>query len=1149
MSKAQIRVGKRFQRSINLEADFRESSAIRGFVVSPLAWETLCRIVHGLASPNGNQAWALVGPYGSGKSSFAAFLVNAIGTEHRRAAQRKIKDSWEDEAKDFGRTLKGIGEGLIPVPIVGERAPLALMIVRGLERAMNEHWSSRGRRPAFFKDMRGILADLERERPVADSAIVELILSVAAAIQRATPKGDGLALILDEFGKTLEWSAQHPEQTDLYLLQLLAEAANRDESARFLIITIQHQGIEAYADRLSVQQQREWEKVGGRFESVPYLESPRHLTKLVAEAIEQTVELDHLRSYKSHAKAVRALERASSGDLPVDDLGQCYPLHPAAALTLGPIFRLDLGQNERSLFSFLSSREPLGFQEYLTQWHGDPEGTSLFGLGNLYDYVLANTRALLSTGPDSRIWRTAEEAIHRLPKDAGEEEEQIIKAVALLTLVGPTVGLSANEGTLAVCLGLSKKKAANAIKKLEDSSVLLFRQFKASYQLWDGSDLDVGSLLEEGRIRVAERGDLAAQISAVHSLAPFLAARNYLETGTLRTFECRFVSANDHVSLQHYSGNADGLIAIVLPEQNALTQEALEGTQTPGKPLLSLHLVQDSPLTDSIVEFLAAREALSSTSELENDPIARRALEDFRLSAWDRLQEQLTRAFHGKAKGVWHQNGMPEKKVSNLSELATKALQDSYKQTPEIHNELLNRAHLSSAAAAARRELLERLLSSSGKVHLGIEGFPPELSMYLSVIEKTKMHRPNYIDGAHPGLARPPKSSALRGIWNHLDKIFKNKKSERIALSEIYAEFSEPPFGVRQGILPVILFCYLLVNQDTAFLYEDGSFVPAIEKDHIQRFLSRPHTFQVQKLAMNKKDQAALAATAKALGIQSDKPRLLETVKALIQSAGDLSAFARQTQRITREARNLRAALFSARDPISLIRNEIPSAFGLEGSPKGIETELVRRLKKGLRELRLADAKLVKEIHQSLLQAFGRGSLGAVSFSQLRDRANAIDLEAFPVQPLSRIVVTFSMLSEKPTDEWFRQVGLALVGKPVLQWRDEDLPIFRSVLFDAARQFAAAEAGSTDLAKHKAEGSGEIQLTSIAWLTNEGSYDTAVAHITPALQDRVSEAMPALRATAAKYSIDLRELLAAALVADSPTPQNLEDSKTLQLEV
>ena len=1142
-----IQVRKRFQRAVNLTADFHTDSAVRDFIVSPLAWETTCRFANGAAT--GNRAWALIGPYGSGKSSFASFFANLISPSGRNSAMRRIRETWANDAPALKKTLRGTGEGYIPVPMVGQRAPLAQIILQGIETALTAHWDGPGRSPAIIERLRGTLNDFESERPVSDTEIVDLVCDSAKSVATAKHKGTGICLILDEFGKALEWAAQHPSRTDLYLLQLLAEAANRENEGRFMLITIQHQSMEAYADRLSVQQRREWEKVAGRFETVPYLESPRHLVGLVAEAIEASGPVKQLSNWKEHNAAVKAIAKLAKGNIPVAALRKSYPLHPTVALVLGPLFRLDLGQNERSLFSFLSSREPGAFQQYLQKWQQDPEVASLFGLPELYDYVVANTRALISTSPEARIWGTAEEALRRLPKDAGKLDEDVIKVVAILSLIGNTVGLAASKDNLINSLEGAKGKIEAGIRSLTSSSILIYRRFKKSYQLWDGSDLNVGELLSKGRDAVFERGDLAGQIEEVLTLPPYLAARHYLESGTLRSYECRFVSSRSPGDLNSYQGHADGLIGIVLPEKSWTSESTPSDTEHSGKPVLSLRLSAETPLVETLLDFLGAREALKATSELENDPIARRALTELKLAANDRLQEQLTHAFHGRLEGSWLCNDEQVAEGGSLSDLATRTFNDAYAAAPCVHNELLNRGVLSSAAAAARRELLERMLLNADEENLGIEGHPPELSMYLSVLNATRLHR------SFKGqlqIATPTPTSVFREIWSSFDQLFRESQSDRLTLKGVYEHFRKPPFGVREGLLPVILFSYLLVNKETAFLYEDGTFIPAIEKDHVQRFLSRPQTFEVQKLALSAPAKAAMNEARKALDGEASEGELLPTVKGLIEAASGLSSFARQTQRISPEARKLRAALFSARDPIHLLCEGIPEALEIGTGTKSLKTDLASKLRGALDELKASEQSLVDEIKSMLLHAFGRGTVSSVDFVSLRQRAESINLEAFQVQPLARVVLVFSSLEgKKPNAEWLKQFGLALVGKPVPQWRDEDIPIFRSVLFEAARQFAAAEAGSTDLnATPLQNGSRQSErLTSIAWLTSDGGYDTAVARVTTEFHSKLDRLLPKLRKMAVANDVDLRTLLAAALVeeAGSRQPQSVDEAFALEV--
>ena len=77
--------------------------------------------------------------------------------------------------------------------------------------------------------------------------------------------------------------------------------------------------------------------------------------------------------------------------------------------------------------------------------------------------------------------------------------------------------------------------------------------------------------------------------------------------------------------------------------------------------------------------------------------------------------------------------------ISFLSELSD----DLYEKAPTVHNELVNRRILSSAAAAARMRLIERMLTHSDLALLGMDPTkkPPEMSIYLSVLAQSKIHR------------------------------------------------------------------------------------------------------------------------------------------------------------------------------------------------------------------------------------------------------------------------------------------------------------------------------------------------------------------------------------------------------------------------
>src|SRR5207244_9930302 len=99
-----------------------------------------------------------------------------------------------------------------------------------------------------------------------------------------------------------------------------------------------------------------------------------------------------------------------------------------------------------------------------------------------------------------------------------------------------------------------------------------------------------------------------------------------------------------------------------------------------------------------------------------------------------------------------------------LMETLSALFDEHYSQAPSIRNELLNRRELSSAAAKARRNLLEAMIVHRGEPRLGLTAYPPEVSMYRSVLEEPGLHRK--VDGKW-GFVTP--EGAMRSLWTAVE--------------------------------------------------------------------------------------------------------------------------------------------------------------------------------------------------------------------------------------------------------------------------------------------------------------------------------------------------------------------------------------------
>ena len=237
--------------------------------------------------------------------------------------------------------LPPLPKGWQVIPVVGRRDHPAQVIGEAIENA-----------------------GLGTKGQTAEWTDTRIVSVLADAAHRDPCSNGGLILFIDEMGKFLESAAG--QGSDIYLFQQLAEAASRSHQ-RLLIIGVLHQAFEEYANRLSREMRDEWSKIQGRFIDLAVNTAGEEQIELLSRAIESNHHLsepDELAA--AVAEEVRRQRPAASKYLGTT-LEACWPLHPVVACLLGPISRRRFGQNQRSIFGFLNSIEPYGFQDFLRQ--------------------------------------------------------------------------------------------------------------------------------------------------------------------------------------------------------------------------------------------------------------------------------------------------------------------------------------------------------------------------------------------------------------------------------------------------------------------------------------------------------------------------------------------------------------------------------------------------------------------------------------------------------------------------------------------------------------------------------------------------------------------------------------------------------------
>src|SRR5260370_32075486 len=567
-----VKLAPRFTRAVNLERDATVPAAVDGYIVTTTAQEVLSRFIRALADPSGHRAWTVTGPYGSGKSAFALFLANLLGPSDSSgcALARSILKSQSDrlylELFDRRRKITLPRRRFCPVLINGSQEPLVGALLRACVRDVRRYFS-RGRPIAALKDLERLYVQFQKGRSVASSEAVAQIAEVALHLQQSGGS-QGILLIVDELGNVMEFAVGEPDRGDVYVLQQLAEATAQFKSPGVSLGTILHRAFERYAVGLRPTVREEWSKVQGRFEDIAFQEPPDQLIDILAHAIQHE---EHPLSDVLERRARKLGQRAfqlglaprslARGDF-VKALVHCSPLHPIAVLALISLCR-KLGQNQRSLFAFLVSREPHGFSSFLHQ-EVNEAGLSFYGLANLYDYAAHALGSGLAIGEGATRWAEVQSALDRCAS-LSPTENQLVKAVGTLAAIGAYGNFKPSRDVIEFAFGWDRSGTRKVCAGLLQRSVIIHRKHNDSLAFWEGSDVDIDALIQEAKLRLSEGTTLARRLAGRSMARALVAKRHSFQTGTLRYFSVRLCSLSEISQSIETDGVADAPLIFCLP--------------------------------------------------------------------------------------------------------------------------------------------------------------------------------------------------------------------------------------------------------------------------------------------------------------------------------------------------------------------------------------------------------------------------------------------------------------------------------------------------------------------------------------------------------------------------------------------------------
>jgi hypothetical protein len=1055
-----------FLRSINLIYDAESPERIAHFFPTSKS-VALIRAILGLED---DRAFFAVAPYGSGKSLSAAYALNLI--ENRKESRTVLHvlnerlASVDEELAEYaqGRVQKELG-GLV-LPLLGHVPSLPAALKQAAFAAMKRVKLGREARSLYKNSI---------------TTMDEAISLLHWLQEKVREKGyNRIAILWDEFGRHVDSLVADGKATELVDIQSLAEFAARAKNPSITLNLFLHQGLMHYAADVPQIVRKEWTKIEGRFRNIQYIDDSKEIYSLIAQIISSLQPNTSIsdRDYRYWAKKLLELGRfrGFETDELTELLQKAHPLEPLT-LELLPRIAGRVAQNERTLFGFLYHNS---LDRGITP-------------ADLYDYFSEAMRADTGVGGTYRHWLETESALAKI----GDESMQrkALKTTCLLGLGASGERARAGHSLLVMAVAGYEHKweeATEAVDWLIDQKLLLHRRHSDTVSVWHGTDADLRGKLEDEKESKRVQFDLQKFLN--EELPPpawrpveynddYRIRRYFIgEYHTLKSIEPYI---QEEISQDALPLDIDGKVLYILVESSKELAEAEAILkQSPTNPRLVFALPSESlQLTEAALEVWCLAHMQHDNELVGSDPLVLPELRQMSDDARTHLRKMAHRLlFPGHDGPRWFHQGqhMDVASLKKLRKYLSSIMRQIYPYTPCVNNELIVRKKPSRVIVNARKKLTMGILERSGQPDLGMQGTTPDASMFRTVLNHTGLYRTNEQTPRH---AYPDEldDQGLRRVWSEFKSFFTEPAELPKSFERLFNTIKSPPYGVRNGLIPIFLASAFKTFPSAISLLKDGSYVEDILPSEIENIFQRPQSYSLYVLGIDEPKVEYLLQFYKIFTDQQadDGDRDDDLIRACYEAfqawKSELPTAAFYSKRLSDEARGLQKAMQAKKqDPVQILFSDIPNIFAVDESSLKETLSDLQRTKEELEGVHVYLGRMAVDAIRKII-APGRGhEADLIQLSQ--NWAKSIPhfvLAEIQDATIKALIIQMgrSYKSENILINAFSQI---LLGKPLKRWDDSTVYHFAKEFERSARKVEETMLEAADKIPQNSEAANKI---------------------------------------------------------------------------
>ncbi len=870
-----VSTDRRFQSSVNLMLDINDENKIEGYIPTRSSLGVLNKYLSDIACSDYGNATVLIGPYGKGKSHLILVWLSLLSGKKSEIKEKLISKIREVDSAT-GKLAEYVYQNdkkFLPVLLSNTDMSLnqAFLISlyeslqkAGLSNVVPDSYYSEAvktiniwnkRFPGTYKQLeeklynksktinefieslkdydkeslnffRSIYPDLtagNRFEPILQQDSLKVYQSISKELKE-NYGFDGLILVFDEFSKYIEGHGKESFASDMRVLQEMCElsAGSRDASGKIQLVLIAHKSIKEYGTRLSSTVRKEYEGVEGRLNERLFVISSQNNYELIKNTINKTSEVENIFESKifkdicsknAKLQAFRGLFDNDNDFVNIIAKG-CFPLLPLSTyLLLGISERV--AQNERTIFTFLCYDE-YGSLTNIIDKH--KKGESLFVASDaVYDYFAILFKENVTDAFIHNEWLKADYALS-IAESA--DEKKVIKAIALIQMIGKPEELLSDENTIKLATGVLEDNIRQVLENLEKKQLIVYRKRTSQYVFRHNVGIDLDKEIRNRIAGLQNKYSISEVIAEIAEMDYLLPRRHNQTFKMTRFFKYIYLTEDEFLSIPSFdvilSGNnfADGCIICVLFQNYDKKDACLKKMKSSTDFRVVMVMPKDSIEIENLIQkYVVVKRLLSSNDFLLQHQVLKQELLLLQEDVVYEINESLEKVTSLKDdKSIIYHAGSIVTDLSSIhdfNEFLSRICDEYYNDTPIINHELVNIRKVTGQYLKARNAVITSLLNGES-LDKFVSGTSPEAMVFRSSLLYTGIYRTkdNYV--LNPG---------TKAVINVIQDFFRKSVGEKVSFSCLIKTLLGKGYGMRKGVIPIYLSSQLVALSNMPVIY------------------------------------------------------------------------------------------------------------------------------------------------------------------------------------------------------------------------------------------------------------------------------------------------------------------------------------------